>query len=119
MNNFKTAVLLLVSFFVYTNATLAQTKTSLPNIKAKAPKTKYMFWGKEPVEPQDGPADTWTWTHMMCNGPQPDDTRVSSTLAQQGKVKYLATNVSDDNPNTAWVEGNADYGIGEYIEFKE
>jgi hypothetical protein len=119
MNNHKTAALILAAFFAYTNATIAQTKNNLPNIKAKAPKTKYMVWGKEPIEPQDGPPDTWTWTHMMCDGPQPDNTKASSTLAPQGKMKYLANNVCDDNPNTAWVEGNADYGIGEYIEFKE
>jgi hypothetical protein len=119
MSNYKTAVLLLATFFAYMNATLAQTKNTLPNIKAKAPKTKYMDWGKEPVESQDGPTDTWSWHSMMCDGPQPDKTKASSTLVAQGKVKYLANNVCDDNPNTAWVEGNADYGIGEYLEFKE
>ena len=119
MSNYKTAVLLLAAFFAHMNATSAQTKNTLPNIKAKAPKTKYMDWGKEPVESQDGPTDTWSWHSMMCDGPQPDKTKASSTLAPQGKVKYLANNVCDDNPNTAWVEGNADYGIGEYIEFKE
>jgi hypothetical protein len=119
MNIHKTTLLLLVVFFAYTYPAIAQTKATLPNIKAKAPKTKYMDWGKEPIVPQDGPPDTWTWTQMMCDGPQPDNTKASSTLAPQGKVKYLASNVCDDNPNTAWVEGNADYGIGEYLEFKD
>jgi hypothetical protein len=119
MNILKTTTLLLAAFFASTYAATAQSKTTLPNIKANAPQTKYMVWGKEPVEAQYGPTDTWTWTHMMCDGPQSDNTKASSTLAPQGKVKYSANNVCDDNPNTAWVEGNVDYGIGEYLEFKE
>ncbi len=41
----------------------------------------------------------------------------SSTLASQGKNNYDLKNLSDSNPMTAWVEGNPDYGIGEYFEF--
>lgn len=119
MSNYRTAALLLAAFFAYAFDAIAQTKNTLPNIKAKAPQTKYKDWGKAPIESQDGPTDTWTWSSMMCGGPQSDNIKASSTLAQQGKIKYLATNVCDDNPNTAWVEGNADYGIGEFLEFKE
>ena len=119
MNNYKTASLLVIAFFSYTNATFAQTKNSLPTIKADAITSKYMVWGKEPVASQEGPTDTWTWNSYMCDGPPSENIKASSTLAPQGKVKYLASNVCDDNPNTAWVEGNADYGIGEYLEFKD
>jgi hypothetical protein len=115
----KSTTLLLVAFFAYTIVAKAQSKSTLPNIKAKAPQTKYKDWGKAPIESEDGPADTWSWQSMMCDGPQSDNTKASSTLAPQGKVKYSATNVCDDNPTSAWVEGNVDYGVGEYLEFKE
>ena len=35
------------------------------------------------------------------------------------EFKYFAKNVCDDDPTTAWVEGNADYGVGEFLEFTE
>lgn len=44
--------------------------------------------------------------------------RASSTLPNQGKYNYAIKNINDDNPMTAWVEGNADYGIGEFFEIK-
>lgn len=44
---------------------------------------------------------------------------VSSELKAQGKSSYSVDNLSDDNPQTAWVEGKDDYGIGEYIEFSD
>jgi hypothetical protein len=92
-------------------------QTNLSNIKAKIPTSKYTDWGAMPVESEDGPSETWSWTHQMCEGPQ--EVKASSTLAQQGKYKYTANNILDDNPTTAWVEGNVDYGIGEFLEFKE
>jgi hypothetical protein len=42
----------------------------------------------------------------------------SSTLPDGGGYSYKMSNLGDDNPGTAWVEGKNDYGIGEYIEFK-
>lgn len=119
MKTTNTAFLLLLALLINTYAAIAQVKNTLPSIKAKAPQAKYKDWGKAPVEPQDGPPETWSWDSMMCDGPQSDNTKASSTLAPQGKIKYSAINVCDDNPTTAWVEGNLDYGIGEYLEFKE
>lgn len=40
----------------------------------------------------------------------------SSKLAQNGSNTYGASNLIDDDPRTAWVEGKTDYGIGEYFE---
>lgn len=98
-----------------TQATFSQ--SNLPNIKAKVSANKYKNWGAKPIESQDGPTDGWTWG-SMCEGSQSDNVIASSTLAQQGKIKYLASYICDDNPTTAWVEGNVDYGIGEFLEFK-
>ena len=95
----------------------ASASSHLPIIKAKLPVNKYKDWGKKPIEDM-GPAEPWCWTHGMCYGPEVDNIRASTTLAPQGKFKYLAKYVCDDDPTTAWVEGNADYGIGEYLEFK-
>jgi len=91
--------------------------SNLSIIKAKLPVNKYKDWGKKPIEDM-GPADPWCWTHGMCYGPEEDNINASTTLAPQGKFKYLAKYVCDDDPTTAWVEGNADYGIGECLEFK-
>jgi hypothetical protein len=44
--------------------------------------------------------------------------RASSTLSKQGKKSFGIKNINDDEPMTAWVEGNSDYGIGEYFEIK-
>lgn len=108
-------VILFALFILHTQTAFSQ--YNLPNVTAKVPASKYTDWGTMPVESQEGPTDTWTWTNQMCDGPQ--DAKASTTLAQQGKYKYLASNVSDDNPTTAWVEGNVDYGIGEFLEFKD
>jgi len=88
----------------------------LPSIKAITSGDKYVNWGAKPVEDEDGPPDMWTMPSMMCDG-FPDDVKASTVLASQGKHKYLANYVCDDDPTTAWVEGNPDYGIGEFIEF--
>lgn len=45
-------------------------------------------------------------------------TEVSSQLSNQGKMSYGKKQLNDSNPNTAWVEGNPDYGIGEYFVTK-
>jgi len=44
--------------------------------------------------------------------------RASSTLANQGNYNYKIKNINDWDPMTAWVEGKADYGIGEFFEIK-
>lgn len=43
-------------------------------------------------------------------------TKASSTLAAQGAKSYGITNLTDWDPMTAWVEGAAGYGIGEWFE---
>ena len=46
----------------------------------------------------------------------PTTSSASSTLAKQGSTSYYSKQLYDWNPRTAWVEGKADYGIGEYFE---
>jgi hypothetical protein len=46
----------------------------------------------------------------------PSKARVSSTLSSQGNNYYGSSNLYDWDPQTAWVEGKSDYGIGEFFE---
>lgn len=64
----------------------------------------------------EGPeAGTWLLSGVMDNSF--NEINVSSTLTPQGKNSYEAVNLSDDNPQTAWVEGKKDdYGINETLE---
>lgn len=44
-------------------------------------------------------------------------TKASSELKSSFNNNYFAINVEDNNPTTAWIEGNEGYGIGESISF--
>ncbi len=41
----------------------------------------------------------------------------SSELKESNGIKYSPKNAHDFNKNTAWIEGESDYGIGEFIEY--
>ena len=43
--------------------------------------------------------------------------KASSTLKQQGKQDYKASNIHDLDFSTTWVEGAEGYGIGEWVEY--
>ena len=43
--------------------------------------------------------------------------KVSSTLKQQGKQDYKASNIHDLDYSTTWIEGAEGYGIGEWVEY--
>tara|TARA_R110002096_G_scaffold287304_1_gene480956 strand:+ start:103 stop:831 length:729 start_codon:yes stop_codon:yes gene_type:complete len=47
-----------------------------------------------------------------------DTQTASSELTSQGNNTYLAKNAHDLSYETAWVEGVAGYGIGEYLEYR-
>jgi len=91
-------------------------QNTLPNFKADLPQTRYFDWGKPPIPDPEGPGEPWVHPHNMCHTIY-DQVLASSTLGPQGKNNYNVSNVSDDNPKTAWVEGQDDYGIGAYLEF--
>ena len=42
----------------------------------------------------------------------------SSALKAQGSKSYKASNIFDEDTETAWVEGVKGHGIGQWIEFK-
>lgn len=73
-------------------------------------------WGAKPnEESEDGPPEMWVWESTMCEGL--GEAKASSSLPPQGVKTYSPKNIHDDNPTTVWVEGKADYGVGEYLEF--
>lgn len=41
----------------------------------------------------------------------------SSELKENNGINYSPKNAHDFDKNTAWIEGNSEYGIGEYIEY--
>ncbi|MCB9235283.1 MAG: hypothetical protein H6581_26750 [Bacteroidia bacterium] len=56
--------------------------------------------------------------HGCCQGFNVQNLAVSSQLSSQGKITYGPENLGDNNPVSAWVEGDArGDGIGEFIEF--
>lgn len=69
-------------------------------------------WKRPSVD--DGP-DLWVYS-IVCEGLIQ---RVSSSLAPQGTKSYIARNLGDDDPTTAWVEGVPGNGVGEWIESAE
>jgi len=90
--------------------------SQIPSIKAVCGEGKNIDWPSIKIEEEkdtDGPG----FFYMDCDqGVNP--LKASSTLANQGNNNYDIKNINDDNPMTAWVEGKADYGIGEFFEIK-
>lgn len=106
-----TSIIVFITLLSFTNFCWAQ---DLPTIKATATeKEKFKDWGPKPKEVEA--PNPWV-TCLMCESYIPVE--ASSTLPDGGGYSYKMSNLSDDNPGTAWVEGKDDYGIGEYIEFK-
>lgn len=88
---------------------------NLPLVQAKATqKERYYNWLPEKSKiDQDSPDG---WVLGECSEGT-SNTKASSYLTSQGISHYKAENLTDDDPTTAWVEGKADYGIGEFVEF--
>ena len=57
---------------------------------------------------------TYGWGDLVCKL----NLFSSSTLSPQGGNNYNASNMSDGNLNTAWVEGDNNYGTNVSISFK-
>lgn len=100
----------LVGLFVWTCCTaMAQ----LPVVRAQGGDGRTVNWAeiKKQEESQPGPG----FFYFDCElGVTP--TRASSTLPSQGSKSYGIKNLFDGNPMSAWVEGDSEYGIGEYFE---
>ncbi|MDQ3111168.1 MAG: hypothetical protein M3R17_14850 [Bacteroidota bacterium] len=85
---------------------------NLPTVKAiGGDGTKIDWVAREKAEDKDGPG----YFYSDCaQGTRP--LKASSTLTGQGTKNYALKNLADDDPKTAWVEGVAGYGTGEWFE---
>jgi hypothetical protein len=106
----KSLLKIVFTVFAIPSIALAQ----LPVIKAVGGGGRNVNWPLiKKNEGSDGPGYFY---NDCAQGVKP--TKASSTLAGQGNKNYNVKNVNDNNPMSAWVEGKADYGIGESFEIK-
>ena len=106
----KTLSIFVIALLTIPTISLAQ----LPVIKAVGGAGKNINW---PQEKKNADPDGPGYFYNDCaQGVKP--TKASSTLAAQGNKNYNVKNISDGNPMSAWVEGKADYGIGESFEIR-
>jgi len=79
----------------------------------------FMFDGTDPIEFQYS-IDRWKLAGLFRDNFIPEwyftRIEVSSELPDQGEYQYDYGNLFDSNPATAWVEGSAGDGTGEWIE---
>jgi hypothetical protein len=67
-------------------------------------------------EIDDGPAEVLPGCSWYCGG-FVSGFDASSSLAPFKEIVYSAAKAHDFDVATAWIEGKADYGIGEFIEY--
>ncbi len=111
----KTLVIL-CSFLIIKFGIFGQTTPTLKTIKAKGGEGQNVNWQKIKIEEEREPDGPGFFYNGCSEGITP--VKASSTLLSQGANNYKISNLNDQNPMTAWVEGKEDYGIGEYIEVK-
>jgi hypothetical protein len=91
---------------------LCSTGQNTFKIQAKAIVFPYTDWND--IKPTEGNGLPWVYDYVTCYGFS--SVKSSSSLAPQGSKNYKSSNLSDDNPTTAWVEGKDSYGLGEWFE---
>jgi hypothetical protein len=64
----------------------------------------------------EGPLEVMPGCSWYCGGFVSSYT-ASSVLIPFKNIDYSATKAHDFDINTAWIEGNTDYGIGEFLEY--
>ncbi len=85
----------------------------LPTVVAEGGSEKPMNW-PEIQKADDADKDGPGFFYNDC-AQGVGDARASSFLPTQGTKKYGATNLTDNDPMTAWVEGKPGLGIGEWF----
>ena len=106
-------------FLVFSLSILFAQNTSLPIVFASGGEGKNVVYKKLTKEERDN-MNGYVWGDCSnCLGSEDCNIVASSTLNTQGAVNYFAKNMQDDDPTTAWVEGDSEYGIGQYFEFND
>jgi len=86
----------------------------LPTYKAKADKDENYFEFQGDGTPTNVfPGDSW-----YDGGMRVTKFNAPSTLKSYKNITYNPENAHDMDVTTAWVEGDADYGIGAYLEYE-
>ncbi len=108
-------IFLLLIYFGFQLSLIQLSAQNLRVVKAFAGAGRNVNWPeiKKEENSQDGPP---FFFNDCAQGVTP--TQASSTLEAQGGKSYSISNLSDNDPMTAWVEGVAGYGIGEWFEVK-
>lgn len=75
---------------------------------------KFIDWSLEKKKTENNEDNPFLYGSGCTESPS--RAGVSSTLGNQGNSSYSADNIFDWDPQTAWVEGKSDYGIGEFFE---
>jgi len=103
----KIALIIILCIAMYCNA-------QLPHIYASGGETKVNWDYREKQTMENEDSVPFLYGSGCTEGPS--SSGASSSLSSQGSSNYSSNNLHDWNPRTAWVEGNNDYGIGEYFE---
>jgi hypothetical protein len=82
--------------------------------KIQAQKIEFPYSDWNDIKPTEANGLPWVYDDVTCYGFS--SVKSSSSLAPQGSKNYKSSNLSDDNPTTAWVEGKEGYGLGEWFE---
>lgn len=87
----------------------------LPIIKAEGGQGRNINWASIKVKEnaEEGPGFFYNDCAQGVTA-----TKASSTLVAQGTKSYSISNLTDNDPMTAWVEGVVGYGIGESFEIE-
>jgi hypothetical protein len=110
--------LVTILFSLITVSRLFAQNNSLPIVYAEGGEGKKMVYKKLTQKEQDEiPGYVWN-VCSNCISFEDCNIKSSSNLQKQGAENYVAKNIQDDDPTTAWIEGKNGYGIGEYIESK-
>ena len=95
----------------------AQLRTIKPSYVYKVPNISHATYESKEYDNEDNPLH-WD-LHCSDYTIHGDDVVASSELKSQGSASYRASKINDWNHETAWVEGVAGHGVGQWVEFRD
>ena len=99
-------------------AAQAQLPTIKPTSTFKVPNISHATYMSEEYDDEDNEL-YWDLHCSPYTTPGTQTVVASSALSSQGSASYRASNIIDSNHETAWVEGVAGYGVGQWVEFRD
>ena len=95
----------------------AQLRTIKPSYVYKIPNISHATYESDEYDNEENPL-YWD-LHCSDYTIHGDDVVASSELKSQGSASYRASKINDWNHETAWVEGVAGHGVGQWVEFRD